>query len=362
MMTLSTTFPYAIGRWSLLALAFSVSQFLTALALACSFHIALPELSIGDRIIDASHIVLARENRDRPFTFEPVISLKGDAADLEIPLLVDSTTRRRLKLNPGDSVLISRSSMDGEWNRLAYIREQDRVIFEEMVAASDSWQKQQDALSRFRFFTALHDHSQSSIRKIALTELDKIPYNYLRTMQVRLPAEEINAKLLDRYEMPWVPIRILMMGILGNDESRVIIENAIGYIEKSGFERNLGAWATAYIEVAGQDAIDRLSQKYLLNQDATANSVELVLTAFAVHGTVDNPKLKSAIDSNLERSLAANPELAVQIARIFGAQQDYSQFTLLLKSMKSGALRTPHGLLIVASYLSLAQKANESTE
>ena len=80
MMASSTTFLDVTSRRALFALTFLMSQFFATLAFACSFHIALPELSIGDRIIDASNIVLARENRDRPFTFEPVISLKGDAA------------------------------------------------------------------------------------------------------------------------------------------------------------------------------------------------------------------------------------------------------------------------------------------
>ena len=337
-------------------------QLITVVAFACSFHIALPELSIGDRVIESSNVILARENPDKPFSFHPVDSLKGETSNPDIPLLVDSATRRLLKLNQGDAVLISRSSASGEWRRLAYVREQDRTAFENMVAASNAWQSEKGELDRFKFFAALHDHPQSSVRKITLTELDKTAYRHLRKMQVRLSAREIHDKLFDRYELPWIPIRILMLGILGSQESRSLIEKAIQNIEDSGFESNIGAWATAYIEVDGAEAIERLTQRILLNKTSPNKSVESVLTAIAVQGSQGDPSLKTAIDSSLEKTLDALPERAALIAGIFGAQQDYSQSAPLLKVMNSGALRTPHDLLIVVSYLSLAQKSKERTE
>ncbi len=342
--------------------ALILAQLFTAPAIACSFHVNLPDLSVGDRIIQASHIVLAREDQDKPFTFDPVISLKGDAENLEIPLLVDSVTRKRLAANSGDFVLISKSAVDDEWRRLAYVRNQDRELFEDMVTAARNWVESQDASSRFDFFATLHDHPQATLRKIALTELDKIPYQHLRTMPVRLSAADINSKLNSRYEIPWVPIRILMLGILGDEASRAIIRKAIAYIENSGFQNNLGAWATAYIEVDGAEAVDQLTQKFLLNGATKPKSVEELLTAFSLHGSADNPELKLAIDAGLEQMVAASPQMAVSIARIFGAQQDYSKSDLLLKTMNSGALRTPSELLVVASYLSLAQKSQQSTQ
>ncbi|MEM7462825.1 MAG: hypothetical protein AAF362_09080 [Pseudomonadota bacterium] len=339
-----------------------LAQLFAAPAIACSFHVNLPELSVGDRIIQASHIVLAREDRDKPFTFDPVISLKGDSENLDIPLLVDSATRRRLAANSGDFVLISKSSMDDKWHRLAYVRDQDQELFRDMVTAAKTWSGTQDTSSRFDFFAALHDHPQTTLRKIALTELDKIPYQHLRTMPVRLSAAHINNKLSSRYEIPWVPIRIIMLGILGDEESRAIIGKSIAYIENSGFQSNLGAWATAYIEIDGPDAVDKLTQKFLLNGTTKSKSVEELLTAFSLHGSVDNPELKLSIDANLEKMVATSPQMAVSIAKIFGAQQDYSKSDLLLKTMKSGALRTPSELLVVASYLSLAQKSRQSTQ
>ncbi|MGI9402025.1 MAG: hypothetical protein ACR2O0_12275 [Rhizobiaceae bacterium] len=337
-------------------------QLIAALALACAFHVNLPEFSIGDRIINASHIVLAREDSQKPFTFSPDVMLKGDYIGQEIPLLVDSTTRRRLAVNPGDFVLLSKSSIDNQWRRLAYVKEQDRSLFEDMVAKAPIWDDEQDALLRFAFFAALHDHQHASIRKIALTELDKIPYRHLRRMPVRIPASKIREKLNDRYEIPWVPIRILMLGILGDDESKEIVKKAVEYNSRSGFGSNLGAWVTAYIEIDGSEAIDHLTQQYLLNAAAKPESVEAVLTAFALHGMDGDPELKSAINASLETALSFAPNLAASIARTFGAQQDYSHFALLQKSMNSGKLRTPHELLIVASYLSLAQKSQEPSQ
>jgi len=103
-------------------------------AAACLACITLPEKTITDRLLEADVVALAREDPARPFSYAPVVLLRGDTLR-PIPFLVDSTTRRRLAAEPGDAVLMAHAPEDG-WTQLAYAGPQVRQMAEEVLAAS----------------------------------------------------------------------------------------------------------------------------------------------------------------------------------------------------------------------------------
>lgn len=345
-----------LRMWLVAGLCALTWGWFAGLALACSFHTVLPEKSFSDRLTGASHIAFAREDIHRPFTFQVEHKVQGDFSNLDIPLLVDSTTRRRLNINSGDSVLLVRSADDGSWHRLAYVHESDRDLFNRLVNAKGNWSAIAGRDTRFETFAALQDHPRAALQRIALTELDKTSYGQLRTMDVRLSAAELQSSFNDRFGLPWVPIRILMLGILGDAESKSAIQRAIQRAGSAGFERNLGAWSTAFIEIEGDEAINLLTREFLLSGSQTRESIEMVLTALAVQRAQGEPSIRPTMDANIAKFLAAAPEFAPLVAKAFGAQNDYAYSSVLRETMKSGKLRNPRDLILVASYLSLAKE------
>ena len=337
-------------------LAFVLTIF-AELALACAFHVQLPEKAIGDHLIESSVVVLAREDPVKQWTFRPVVALKGDAADATIDLFVPSTTRRRLSKNPGDAVLLSFSPDEGSWRRLAYVRSRDRPLFEHMVRISASWSQPAGQRVRNLFFAGLRDHEDRSLQHIALTELDRTAYRDLRTFKIRQSTDVLAEGLWQPFEQPWAPIRILLIGIRGDQDGKALVHKTIAAAEKTGWSMHLGAWATALVEMDGEAGVERLRSGFLVRADKPQQQIEAVLTALAVHGAGGDPDLGPPINVVISTLVEERPELVATIARIFGAQGDYSLATLLSDALERRRLKSPKDIITVATYLSLARQS-----
>ena len=340
----------------LLAFVLTISA---ELALACAFHAQLPDKTIGDHLIESSVVVLAREDPAKQWTFRPLVALKGDAADAKIDLFVPSTTRRRLSKNPGDAVLLSFSAVEGTWRRLAYIRSGDRSLFERMVRNSASWSLPAGQSARNRFFAGLQDNEDRSVQQIALTELDRAPYRDLRKLEIRQSTPVLAQGLWLPFEQPWAPIRILLIGIRGDKDGRALVQKTISAAEKTGWSMHLGAWATALVEMDGEAGVERLRSGFLIRSEKPQQQVEAVLTALAVHGAGGDPELGAPIDTVISMLVQERPELVATVARIFGAQGDYSRATILSDALEKRRLKSPSDIITVATYLSLARQSQQ---
>jgi hypothetical protein len=77
-----------------------------------------PEKTAADALIDSATVVLAREHPYKPFSYAPVGTLKGYADGAEIGLLLDSTTRRILAVQPERAVVLVRKREEEPWRSL----------------------------------------------------------------------------------------------------------------------------------------------------------------------------------------------------------------------------------------------------
>ena len=322
-------------------------------ASACSFHGYVPAKTLAQKVIESPWVVLARENPDQPFTFRSVRSLKGADEPVEIDQLVDSTTRRRLTANDGDAVLFALSPENGGWSRLAYVSTGERGFFLELVDLAAKWGGGNLEAERFTFFSALYRNGGEDRRYLALAELDRASYGHLRGMKVPRTTEEIVAGLRNIREQQWAPIRILLLGLIGDEASRRVVGRAIATAEASGFGGNLGAWATAYIEIDGATAIGRLRRSFLDRIGVPALQSKAILSAFAIHGRDGDSGLRLTIDRALARAMHARPDLVSDAALTFAAQGDFSRSDLFADAIASRRGHSPEALKAVYSYPSL---------
>jgi hypothetical protein len=324
---------------------------------ACAFHTVLPEATLSRQIAGAIGVIAARPSASDPFRFEAVAVLKGAAPKDHPSHLVDSATRRRLAGNPHDAVLFAREA-DGSWTRLLVLDAATRPIVDLMLARAGDWATPADAAALRDIFAPLLGHPDDGVRRLALRELDALPYAVLRGGAYTVPADDLLRGIADIQDMPLAPIRILLLGLGGGDSGRAMIERQLRQMADTGAGTNFGAWAMALIESTGAEGILDLEHLFLTTpgQLSRAQLAELV-RALSVQSAEGDPALRSAIDGATRRLVVLDPDAAPLIAQAFGTAADYSQVGLFHDLLAARALKDRPGLIAVAAYVTGARMA-----
>ena len=85
---------------------------------ACVICVPYPTKTAADYLVDSDTVVLARENPDKPWSYVPVETLKGEMTLSPIDHFLNSTTRRMLEIHPERGVVFVRDAADKtEWRR-----------------------------------------------------------------------------------------------------------------------------------------------------------------------------------------------------------------------------------------------------
>lgn len=352
-------------------MAFAVLILSAIPALACPVCITAPERTVADRILDSETVVLAREDPSKPFAFVPVQVLKGSADVAPIPLLVDSTTRQRLRAVPEDAVLLVRASVGAtqpfallgkpqvEWQHLAYADAPYRTLIGQILSLRDDWRADQTGRARFAFFEALLDHEDPAIRDLALSEIARAPYRLVRTMTLRLTSAEIIRSLRDLTMIPWAPTYILLLGHRNDPAGRQLIRGAVRAGAIYGAQSNLAAWATALIEIDGPAGISMIAQNYLRASGRSPAELTAIITAFGVHATDGDPALRPLIVAEYHRLAHTNPEVAPIIAHYLASLNDCSQATYFEGLLDKADLWSPPEGFMLSVYVAMSREKRE---
>jgi hypothetical protein len=322
----------------------------------CAFHNYAPADSLVNRLLATDHIVLARPDPANPFRYAALEAVEGPLDGVEIPFLVDSVTRRRMALNPGDTVLFIRDEGYGAWTRVAYLDAGMRPVFDSVAARLPEWELGADE-DRFRMFAGLIDHPDAAVADIALREIDQADYSILRELPITAAAEPIMAGLDDPTQFDLRPIRILILGLTGDPRAesflRASFDRALGYDGAV-----LGAYATALIELGGPASLDRIAREVLLDPDLPVETRELVVEAFAVQSQSGAADTGQAARAAIDMVLGQSPELAGAVARQFGMRGDFSQNERLAGLMNEKRVTAIADMLAVGQYVMFAREAN----
>ncbi len=329
--------------------------FMVTSATPCGFHNYTPQPTLVDRLLASDEIVLARAAPDNPFRFEAIQALEGDLASADIPQLVDSATRRRLAVDANASVLFSREDTYGPWQRLAFVDADMAPVLGTVMARLPSWEIGEDD-DRFSYFATLVEHSDTRIHRLALRELDLADYSLLRDLELEVEPSRLLARLNDPIEAEFRPIRILLLGLSGDDQQRDLLKKGV---ESSVRSESLfiGAYATALIELAGPEAVTNLASSYLTDQNLSLFTRELLLEAVALHGQTGDPAMDEAIAVSIETALWVDPGLAGAVARRFGSRSDWMHHAALEALLLEGAVLASSDQQDVTQYLTLAREA-----
>lgn len=344
--------------------AFCLHLFAPAPALACTVCIAPPEKTVVDHLVAAGDIVLAREDPVRPFHFAPVETLRGSAGGAPIPFLVDTALRRRLAADPNLAVLFSRTSGTDAWQRLVVVGPALRPIVEDVLQRGGDWLRPSGAAERFGTFAAVHDHPDETVRALALAELDRTPWQFLRTLRPRLPRTELRAGLYTLAELPWVSVRLRLLALSPEPADIALLRDRIEAVSAARASLHLAPLALALVEVDGESAIGRLLALYGPGAMRTREERAAVTAALATHGVEGDPSLRAPVLAALGAMLDADPALGPAIAHAFAAMKVWSHADRFFELLMRDAFSSPQDRFVVAAYVATAKamRAREPTE
>jgi len=327
-------------------------------ARACAFHLYKPAKTVIDRVIETDHLVVARANPENEFVYQVVETLRGNGSHATIAQLVDTRTRRKLAANPQDGVLFAFDTATGQWRLIAYLTPQYRSVIDRVLSGMGTWQGAYDP-ARFAIFEALQDHPEPALRELALREIDKAPYELLREIDLRMPVDSLLAGLRTLQDYPYKSIRILLLGLSGDDAARREIHAFFDRVADQDLAQHLGAFATALVEIDGTAGIALLEGKLLSDPRQPLDKLEQVVEALAIHNGVGSHETQQDIAAALGRLLRMRPEAAPLMARQFGSRQDWTLAGQLAPIVAQRRL-SKWADLMVAVYVAQAKAATAS--
>lgn len=326
-------------------------------ALACSFHTYIPAETIVDRMLASDHIVLARPDPENPFRFKAVTAVRGSPDEVDLPHLVDSTTRRKMAAAPNDLVLFARDGSYGPWERLTYLDADGRALLDRIVPRLNDWERGEDK-DRFALFAEVLKHPDPTLANWALTELDRAPYEVLRSLPINVDAAQLSANMWAPHEYRYLPIRVLLLGLSGDEAARPLLDSGLARSLNGLASIHTGAYATALIELEGPEALPGLAAHLAPQGSADPVARESLIEAMAIHGFSGDTDMQAAVRSAVEKALAADAALAPMVARQFGLRADWSHHERLAAVLSARQVSTTADLIAVSQYVAFARAAD----
>ena len=281
----------------------------TETAQACQICFPFPKKSVADHLIECESVVLAREDPQRPFHYRAIEVLKGAAPQAPIDLFLDSGTRRILRFHPDRSVVLARAG-SGTWRRLAMADATVLPVVRDILKRTPEWQR--PGTARFDYFAKLFGHDHTVIRDLAHLEVARAPYSHIRRFGRGVPRRKILAALRDVRYAEWWALHILLLAQSGDARDKQRIVDSVRSAERFRSTLHLGAWATAFIEIEGEKAIEFLESRYL-RAPHRVEELREVLAALSVHGNSGRTQLRDRIVASYRVLLAQHPQMAPRI-------------------------------------------------
>jgi hypothetical protein len=278
---------------------------------ACVLCLPYPQVTNADHVIGSGTAVFARENRARPFSYVVLETLKGRYDGSAIPLFLDSTTARALKLNPALRVILVQGSPGGAWRALGMAGREYQSVMREVA----QWDKvSKTPADRAMFFAPYLRHEDRRLAELAFLEVGRAPYATLRDLKTSVARDDIYRVINDFFHVEWHGLYILMLGTLDRPDDIAFVRGKLKTAAKYGLTTNLAAYATALIEMTGADGVTQLADEYFVEPGRSNGELLEIVKALSVQGTGGAAELRASIIDAYGGLLAVHPELAGYVA------------------------------------------------
>ncbi len=290
---------------------------------ACMVCIPFPEDTATDQLLQADVVVLARENPDKPFSYIAVEVLKGELDDPRIDLFLDSRTRRRLALDPDECVLLTFGGRDNEWRFASYATAAYSALAGAILARESTFKQWGREENRANFFIPYLADADHAVRELAYLEVGRASYDTIRRADAHVPPALVHSFLADTQYLEWHALYILLLGVDATADEKRVIRAELANRARFNQALNLGAWATALVEIDGAAAIDWLEATYLAVPERDPEIVLEIVKALSVQGARPRSGLRPRIAEGYSQLIQAHPSLAGEVARDLTAWRDW---------------------------------------
>jgi hypothetical protein len=320
---------------------------------ACMICIPMPEKTVADYLIESDTVVLAREDQERPFFYEAVEVLKGADDGAPIDLFLDSATKRMLASAPARAVVLVHGGARRGWRSLGYADADYEEVVRHIIDHAADW-RTADHPDRLDYFAGLLGHDNRTLAELAYLEVGRAPYSKIKVLSHRVRPEQIRRYLTDMAYYDWRALAILMLAHTGNDQDRQHVSRSFDIAEGYHIEGNLAAWATAYIEIEGASAIDRIKTRYCREPDRTRAELTEIAKALSVHGSDGHVEFRDRIVDAYAVLLENHPSMVGYVAKDLAAWQHW-RLTGPIRAIADDRAGLDHETLFaVGYYLGLA--------
>ena len=333
-----------------------------SVTLACSICMPIPTLTLADRILQATDVVLARSDPADPFSLRTVEQLRGHQAELPAGLFVDSWMRRALSVSTSSAALVVHDEDRDAWTVVCVADESTQQLIKRILARASEWQSPEADAERCRFFASLLDHPQRRIREAAYLEIARAPYPVIRELAAKVDMDSIQPMLERPEYADWRPLGILLLALQKTVVTNETVRQRCNQLAKLNSSVNLAAWLTALIEIDGHKGIEWIENEYLLVPSRTSEEVVAVQRALALHGQFGQASIQSSVREALRIGLVEDQYSLAELTKrldpqIEGVLSDFIRETFEQRAQSMSRI----DILTIETYFSSAGQTTPSS-
>jgi len=320
---------------------------------ACQICIPLPERTLADRLLDSDAVVLAREDASRPFHYQAVETLFGEAGDAPIDLFLHSQARRMLAANPQRAMVLTHSPRDGSWSTLGFTTPEFERVLRGVLAQVGRWRpRETDNGERLDWFAPLLGHPDKRLHELAYLEIGRAPYAEIRRLAPRIAAETLEEMLDAPKYHEWRSLAILLLGESDQEHDQARVRKTIADKARLRSTANLSAWATALVALDGAAGIDQLASLYASDPGRSREELDAVVQALSVQANA-RPDLRGSVAAVYRLILEHQPAMAPAMVHDLIAWRRWD-FAERIRAIRQARASDPLAAYALGLYLRLA--------
>ena len=250
-------------------------------------------------------------------------------------------------------MLLARERAGETWRTLGLAGPAYQRVAREILDRRADWLADagKSDMERPLFFVPYLTHSDAALAVLAYLEVARAPYAQIRELNGTVPREEIYKVLRNLAYIEWHPLYLLMLGTSSDPKDAAFMRRRLDSAARFDLASNLSAYATAYVEMAGEAALAFLEETFLSGHNRDRTVVAEIVRALSVHGAEGRTELRDRIVGLYRELLDRRPYLAGIVATSI-AGWDVTALAPRMAEILSGTDLDEPSRLAVAGYLS----------
>ncbi len=201
------------------------------------------------------------------------------------------------------------------------------------------------------------DDPEPLVADLASAELGAAPYAALRVAKPYLDTAALRRCLADPELTARQPLRLLLLGISGNAQDAVALEQRLEATWQSGDTVDLAAMLAADMELRGVARVAWVESKYLADPKRSTLEIQAALLALSVQGGSNGVIPRERVIQSYRIFMKKHPEIAGYVAPDLAAWQYWDAVPEYLALLKSEVRQQYPSRLAILAYLQQSPNA-----